>query len=38
VTDACIRSLQSGSPAAVSTPTKPDLYQERELKGGVHGD
>jgi myo-inositol 2-dehydrogenase/D-chiro-inositol 1-dehydrogenase len=32
VADACIRSLESGSPVAVSTPAKPDLYQERELK------
>ena len=38
VTDACIHSLHSGSPAAVSTPAKPSLYQERELKGGAHGD
>jgi myo-inositol 2-dehydrogenase/D-chiro-inositol 1-dehydrogenase len=38
VTDACIRSLESGTPMAVSTPTKPDLYQEPQLKGGAHVD
>jgi myo-inositol 2-dehydrogenase / D-chiro-inositol 1-dehydrogenase len=26
VTDACIRSLHSGAPVPVSTPTRPDLY------------
>ncbi|GAC1407125.1 MAG: Gfo/Idh/MocA family oxidoreductase [Ktedonobacteraceae bacterium] len=31
VTDACIQSLKSGLPAAVSTPAKPNFYQEREL-------
>jgi myo-inositol 2-dehydrogenase/D-chiro-inositol 1-dehydrogenase len=32
VADACIRSLESGSPVAVLTPAKPGLYQERKLK------
>jgi myo-inositol 2-dehydrogenase / D-chiro-inositol 1-dehydrogenase len=31
VTDACIQSLQSGTPVPVSTPERPRLYQEREL-------
>jgi myo-inositol 2-dehydrogenase/D-chiro-inositol 1-dehydrogenase len=38
VTDACIHSLESGTSVAVSTPAKPGLYQERELKGGTHVD
>ncbi|GAC1399106.1 MAG: Gfo/Idh/MocA family oxidoreductase [Ktedonobacteraceae bacterium] len=31
VTDACIQSLKSGLPVAVSTPAKPSFYQERKL-------
>ena len=27
--DACIQSLESGAPVTVSTPAKPDLYQQR---------
>jgi myo-inositol 2-dehydrogenase/D-chiro-inositol 1-dehydrogenase len=38
VTDACIHSLQSGAPVSVPTPSKPSLYQERELKGGARVD
>lgn len=29
VSDACVQSLQSGTPAGVPTPAKPDLYRER---------
>lgn len=36
VSDACIQSLRSGTPVAVSMPAKPSLYQEKELQGGVH--
>jgi myo-inositol 2-dehydrogenase/D-chiro-inositol 1-dehydrogenase len=36
--DACIQSLHSGTLVAVSTPAKPGLYQERELKGGARVD
>jgi len=36
VSDACIHSLESGTPVPVSTPTRPGLYQERQLQGGVH--
>lgn len=38
VSDACIQSLHSGTLVAVSTPTRPGFYQERELKGGAHVD
>ena len=36
VSDACIQSLHSGTPVAVSTPARPGLYQEWELKGGAY--
>jgi myo-inositol 2-dehydrogenase/D-chiro-inositol 1-dehydrogenase len=36
VTDACIQSLRSGTPVPVSTPAKPDFYQERVLQGEAH--
>jgi hypothetical protein len=38
VGDACIESLQTGKPATVATPTKPDLYGEQEVEGGTHVD
>ena len=31
IADACVQSLHSGLPVAVSMPEKPSLYQEREL-------
>ncbi len=36
VADACIESLQTGRPASVATPTKPQLYAEHELQGEAH--
>ncbi len=38
VSDACIQSLHSGTLVAVSTPARPDFYQERELKGEARVD
>jgi myo-inositol 2-dehydrogenase / D-chiro-inositol 1-dehydrogenase len=38
VTDACIQSLQSGTPVPVPTPERPGLYQEREAQGGADVD
>ena len=36
VSDACIQSLHSGTLVPVSTPARPDFYQQRELQGGAH--
>jgi myo-inositol 2-dehydrogenase/D-chiro-inositol 1-dehydrogenase len=36
VSDACIHSLHSGTPVAVSTSVRPDFYQEQKLQGGAH--
>lgn len=38
VTDASIQSLQHGVPISLSTPTKPSLYQERNLQGEADGN
>ena len=38
VTDACVQSLKSGTAVPVSTPARPDLYREQELKGGARVD
>ena len=36
VSDACIQSLQRGTPVPVPTPTKPDLYQQQDEQGAAH--